>query len=146
MNRTQKAALFNLAIMVFCIGVLVYLFDEIFVLKRMPERSGGLCVLIAYCLLMAISFVLLRRKQSPHEVEADERDDLIKKRAVLVSFVSVWVLLYAASIVPRFVVGDDGTVPVWMLPFINLGVFFITMLIYGVTILVQYGWGGKDGK
>jgi hypothetical protein len=77
-------------------------------------------------------------------VDFDERDVAVKKNAVLVSFVSLWVLLLAASIIPCFVGGDEGAMPVCLLPIINLGVFLVVMLIYSIAILVQYGHGGKD--
>ncbi len=80
------------------------------------------------------------------EVESDERDDLIKKRAVIASFVTVWILLAGVTVVPRFVVGIKGLIPVWLLAFINLGVFLGAVLVYLVAVLVQYGWGGKDGE
>jgi len=95
---------------------------------------------------MAILGVWLRIKQSRAEVDSDEGDDLIKKRAVLVSFTSVWILLFAATIIPWFAVGQDGSIPVCLLPIINFGVFLIVALVHSVAVLVQYGWGGKDGE
>ncbi len=147
MNKTQKGAWVSLAMVVFCIAVLVYLFVEIFILNRIPkEAAGALWVPIVFCLLMVIATIFLRRKQSPAEVDADERDNLIKNRAVLTSFVSVWILLAAVAIIPRFVVGIEGSIPVWLLAFMNLGVLFGAGLVYSVAVLVQYGWRGKDGK
>ena len=146
MNKTQKGAWFNLVTGLLCLAVLGYLFVEVFILKRLPEGFGRFFGLLAYCLLLGGAFIFLRRKQSPAEVDSDERDDLIKKRAVLACFVSVWLLLAAATIIPRLIVGQDGSIPVWTLPFINLGVLLIAMLVYSVAVLVQYGWGGKDGE
>ena len=99
--------------------------------------------MIAYFVFIAASIIFLRKKQSPAEPDFDERDNLIKKRAVLASFVSVWLLLAATTIIPRLIVGQDGSIPVWTLPLINLGVFLIAMLVYSVAILIQYGLGGE---
>jgi hypothetical protein len=52
--------------------------------------------------------------------------------------------LFAASIIPSFVAGDAGSIPVCLLPIINLGVFIIVMLVYSTAVLVQYGWGIKE--
>jgi len=90
-----------------------------------------------------VSVVLLRIKQSRAEVDFDERDNAIKKNAVMVSFISLWALLIAASIIPTLIVGDEGAIPVFFLPIINFGVFLIIMIIYSVAILVQYGRGAK---
>ena len=146
MNKTQKVAWFNLVGILLCFAVLGHLFVEIFILKRLPEGFGRFFGLLAYCLLLGGAFIFLRRKQSPAEVDSDERDNLIKKRAVIASFVSVWVLLAAATIIPRFVVGVEGSIPVWLLAFINLGVLLIALLVYSVAVLVQYGWRDKDGE
>jgi len=147
MNRTQKSAIFCLVTFLFCVVVMAYPFISIFILKSWPEsffsRSWSM---IAYFVFIAASIIFLRKKQSPAEPDFDERDDLIKKRAVLVSFVSVWILLAAACIIPRFILGETGAIPVYVLPFINLGIFMIATLVHSVAILVQYGWGGKDGK
>jgi len=71
---------------------------------------------------------------------------LIKKKAVLAAFVSVWIILLASSIIPRFIVGPDGAVPIWLLPIINVGVFYIVFLVYSVAVLIQYGWGAKTNE
>jgi amino acid transporter len=146
MNKTQKGALVNLAIMPLSIAAMMYPLVEVFVFKRMPERFGLYWVVIVFCVVMVASIILLRRKQSANEVESDERDVLIKKRAVIASFVSVWILLYASIVIPWFVVGLGGSIPVFLLPFINVGIFLVVMLVYSVAVLIQYGWGGKRGE
>ena len=146
MNKTQKGAIFCLAAFLFCITVLAYTFISIFIFKLWPPGFyGKYWSLGAYLAIVVASVTFLRKKQSPNEPDFDERDDLIKKRAVLASFVSVWILLIASSVIPQFIVGEEGSIPVWMLPIINLGVFLIAMVVYSVAVLVQYGWGDKDG-
>ena len=147
MNKTQKTAIFTLVTSLFCIAVMAYTFISIFIFKVWPPGFyGKYWSLIAYIAIVVASVTFLRKKQSPDEPDFDERDDLIKKRAVLACFVSVWILLAAATIISRLIVGQDGSIPVWTLPFINLGVLIIAMLVYSVAILVQYGRGGKDGE
>ncbi len=147
MNKTQKSAIFCLVTFLFCVVVMAYPFISIFILKSWPESFfSRFWSMIVYFVFIAASIIFLRKKQSPAEPDFDERDDLIKKRAVLVSFVSVWILLAAACIIPRFIVGETGAIPVYVLTFINLGIFMIAMLVYNVAVLVQYGRGGKDGK
>lgn len=145
MNKTQKGAWFNLAGALLCIAIIIWVIIEFVILRRIPEGFLRDWSLIAFCLLMVIATIFLRRKQSPAEVEVDERDNLIKHRAVIASFVSVWVLLAAVTIIPRFVVGIEGSIPVWLLAFMNLGVLFGALLVYSVAVLVQYGRGGEGG-
>ena len=144
MNKTQKSAIFCLVTFLFCVVVMAYPFISIFILKSWPESFfSRFWSMIAYFVFIAASIIFLRKKQSPAEPDFDERDNLIKKRAVLASFVSVWLLLAATTIIPRLIVGQDGSIPVWTLPLINLGVFLIAMLVYSVAILIQYGLGGE---
>ena len=147
MNRTQKGAWFALVGCLLNIAIAVYLIVKIYALKSPPRLFwGGLSIIIAICVLLVLSIVFYNKKQSPTEVESDERDKLIQKRAVLVSFVSVWILLGALSIILGFIPGVDGSIPVWLLAIINVCIFFIVMTIYHIAVLVQYGWGGKRGE
>jgi len=147
MNKTQKGTLVSLVSALLCIAIAVFLLVEIVVLKHPPESfSEKFWLPIVVCVLGPILTIFYWKKQSPTEVESDERDDLIKKRAALVSFVSVWILLYAATVIPWFIVGLEGSIPVFLLPFINVGILLVVLLIYSVAVLVQYGRGGKDGK
>jgi len=146
MNKTQKTAWFNLIMILFGIAIGIWVTVEVFILGRIPESAYRFWPLMVFFLMIGASIIFIRRKQSPAEVDSDERDDLIKKRAVLASFVSVWILLYATSVIPWLTLGPEGLIPVWLLAVINLGVFFIVMLVYSVAILVQYGWGNKGQK
>lgn len=145
MNKTQKVAWFNLVGTLLCFAMGIYI-GVIFILRRLPggfERSWGF---LAFWLVTGIAIIFIRKKQSPGEPDFDERDNTIKKNAVLASFVSVWILLFVSSIIPRFIVGPDGSVPAWLLPIVNLGVFLGALLVYNVAILVQYGWGARGDK
>jgi hypothetical protein len=147
MNKTQKGALVSLVGVLLNIAVAVFLVVEIGVLKRLPESfSEKFWVLIAACVLGPILIIFYRKKQSSAEVESDERDNLIKKRAILVSFVSLWILLAALSIIPQLIVGSDGSIPVWLLSIMNYCVLLIAFLIHSIAILVQYGWRTNENE
>jgi Na+/H+ antiporter NhaC len=141
MNRTQREAWFNLAAAVLYIPIIVWALARLFILKRVPEGLERFWPLPVFIIFIVASIVLMRRKQSPAEVESDERDRLIKYRAVVACFVSVWVLLAAATAVPQLIAGVKGSIPVWLLAFINVGVLLIALLVYSAAVLVQYGRG-----
>ena len=145
MNKTQKEAVANLIIWSLCLGFGFFLLVEIVFLKAIYYRFH-----LFYCLLMVTAIVLgllfIFRKQSPKEVDSDERDRLIKLRAALVSFVSVWILLAVVTLTCRFAVGIEGAVSVWALSIINFVVFLAAMMIYWIAVLVQYGRGGKENE
>ena len=146
MNKTQKGSWYAISISLLSLALGIYMIVEIAVLRRSPEGFGRFFWLPAFLLITGIAIFFIRKKQSPVEVDSDERDNLIKKRAVLAAFVSVWIILSAVTIIPRFIVGSDGSVPIWLLPIINIGVFYIVLLVYSVAVLIQYGWGDKNGE
>ena len=148
MNKTQKGAWVNLAYCLLCVSLIIYLVIEIGVLKKLPGRWFAFWLIPAYLLLLLMSMILMRKKQSPDEVGSDERDKLIQKRAVLASFISVWILLFAVSVIPQFIFGPDATIAVWSLTLVNITVFVAAGLVYCVAVLVQYRQeknGGGDG-
>ena len=147
MNKTQRRALFTLSISIVLIAFGVIIFNSMFTPGDRTE--GGKLVKVWMWLILAVSvggavFIHFKRKTS--EVDNDERDIYIRKNAVLVSFVSMWVLLLIVSLIPGFIAGDTGSIPVPLLPIINMGVFLIAMIIYSVSILTQYNWRDKGEK
>ena len=140
MNKTQRRALFTLSISIMLIAFGAIIFTSMF----MPgDRTAGVkLVKVWMWVILAISaggavFVHLKRRTP--EVDSDERDRYIKKNAILVSFISLWILLFVSSLIPGFVAGDMGSIPVDLLPIINMGVFLVAMLVYSVAVLFQYG-------
>ena len=144
MNKTQKGALFTLIVSLFLILFGILLFTEIVILKKNLFVSLYRFIALLLFSFMVPLFIFLRKKQSLAEVESDERDKLIMKRAILASFVSVWIMLAGVCIIPRFIVGYTGSIAVWVLSLINFAILLIATFIYSVAVLVQYGWGTKE--
>jgi uncharacterized membrane-anchored protein len=144
MNKTQRRALFTLCISIVLIAFGVIVFNSMF---APGDRTAGVkLVKVWIWIIMAVSVggaVFVHLKRRTPEVDNDERDRYIKKNAILVSFILLWILLFAASLIPGFVTGDMGSIPVDLLPIINMGVFLIAMLVYSVAVLFQYGRGIK---
>lgn len=145
MNKTQKGALCTLIASLFLILFGILLFSEIVILKNLFTSLHRFIALVLFSFMVPL-FIFLRKKQSLAEVESDERDNLIIKRAILVSFVSVWIMLAAVCIIPRFIVGYTGSIAVWVLSLINFAIFLIAMFIYSAAVLVQYSKGNKGEK
>ncbi|MFB0525031.1 MAG: hypothetical protein ACETVZ_05780 [Phycisphaerae bacterium] len=146
MNKTQKSALFHLVIMLLWLAALAYIAIELFVLKKMPQGFVAWGLLVALFAAMFSFLVWIRKRQSPREVNADERDKLITNRAAMAAFVSAWIVLPAVSVIPRFILGEEGCIPAWSLPLINFGVLLIVMMVYSAAILIQYFYGSGDGN
>ncbi len=151
MNKTQKSALFSLINFLLVIIFSVHVTKIIHHMFSPEGYPNALKVVLFWAFLifgfMGLSaFWLYRKKQSSAEVESDERDDLIKKRAVQVCFISVWFLLITSYVILWHIIGIDGSIPLCILPFIYLGVFAAAILVYNIAVLIQYGWGGKGEK
>ena len=148
MNKTQKSALFSLVNFLLLIIFSVHstkIIRDVFAPEGYPNALKIVLfwAFLIFGFMVLSAFLLYRKKQSSAEVESDERDDLIKKRAVLICFISVWFLLITSYAVLWHIVGLDGSIPICILPLIYLGVFFAAMLVYNVTVLFQYGRGSK---
>jgi len=145
MNKTQKGAWCTLIASLFLIIFGILLFTEIVILKNLFTSLHRFIALLLFCFMVPL-FIFLRKKQSFAEVESDERDNLIMKRAILASFVSVWIMLAAVCIIPRFIVGYTGSIAVWVLSLVNFAILLIATFIYSVAVLIQYGWGDEDAQ
>jgi len=145
MNNTQKSAWFNLVTLVICsLSTAVFLIERV-----VMGRKAGLwrSVHILMPLIMAITlFILVRKRQSRLEVPVDERDKLIKKKALIISYFTVWILLIASFIISCIVVGPKGSVPIMTLAYMLCFVFYISTLVYLATILIQYRLGGNENE
>ena len=144
MNKTQKGAWFALVTAILLLAFSIEVAIGIFHQSLITTGSRRFISMLMY-FSMLISCFFLRKKQSPTEPDFDERDSNIRKNAVLVSFISVWILLVTAIVITLFVVGEGGLISVDFLPIACFGLFLAVAIIYSSTVLVQYGRGGKDG-
>ena len=147
MNKAQRAAWFTFGVAILLLAFGAIIFTSMF--TPGDRTAGTSLVKVWIALILAFlaggtAFVHFKRRSS--KVDRDERDHYIKKNAVLASFVSLWVLLVAASLIPAFAVGDDGSIPVCLLPIINFGVFLIVLAVHSVAVLLHYGSGTKGEK
>ena len=145
MNRTQKGAWFMLGISGLLILFLAFVLRSMFV---PGDRLAGVGLARGWSWLVllftVVSLFFVFRKQSPAEPAADERDLLIKRNAVLASFLSVWILLAVETVLPSTLLDDRGSMPVAVLPIINTAILLMAMLVYAVAVLAQYGRGGNS--
>jgi hypothetical protein len=147
MNKTEKGAVFTLVIAILLVGFAAAVLN---MMLTAGDRLAGTRLVKFWSWLVVIFMlagaVYLRRKQSPDEPDSDERDKLIKRKAVLTSFVSVWIALAVATVVPMYMAGDEGSIPVCLLPIINTSILLVALLVYPTAVLVQYGWTNRGEK
>jgi len=145
MNKTQKGAWSTMMGGFLGVSIYVGLYLRMFVTRKMPTTVGAIWVIAGAFLLTGLVLYMNQRKQSSAEVESDERDKIIQKNAVLVAFICVWLLLFIFSFASGIIIGVDGSIPVWLIALVNVGILNIILMIYSVAVLVQYKWRPGNG-
>jgi len=92
----------------------------------------------------ALAPVLFKKEKG--KIELDERDLLIKKKAMLAAYSSFWVLFVLATMIPWFIIGPKGTITVNYLPWMVFGGMFVVTAVQAIVTLEQYGWRDKGEK
>jgi uncharacterized membrane-anchored protein len=151
MNRTQKEAWAvmiistSLLLFILSMALVIALFlaksEKVFPLNILPLTFLGLSFVA-----MGSSLIFLRRKQSPAEVDYDERDVAIKRKAALVSHITLWILIFLGCTIPFAITDQRGTFPVSALPIALFIISITDLLVYSLTILIQYGRSGDGDK
>ena len=85
-------------------------------------------------------------KKGKEDMKLDERDLLIKRKAMLAAYWSFLPLFVLAAMVPLFVLGPDGKVSVLYLAWMVFGGVFYVTLIQAIATLQEYGWRDKGEK
>ena len=143
MNRTQKGAW---AVVAISITLSLLFITMVFTTKVITMPLLPIVLTVLTLIAMGSSLVFLRRKQSPAEVNYDERDLAIKRKALLASHITLWVLVFLGCIAPLAITDQWKTFPVGVLPIAIFILSITDMLVYSLTILIQYGRGGDGNK
>lgn len=149
MNRTQKEALVILVSELLTLPMFAYAFYKLFILKESATDLERFLLLLAALILVVGTLLGLLvwapKRQSPREPVADERDKQITHKAAMVTLISACISLPVVSVIPRLIIGDNGCIPAWSLPFIIFGALLIPGTIYWIAVLAQYFFRRGDG-
>ncbi|MBL7216019.1 MAG: hypothetical protein ISS71_10110 [Phycisphaerae bacterium] len=142
MNRAQKEAWFGLFL-----GVpLVLIPGGVFILISY-DKGASIAPPFMLAYLASMSFLpwLIRHfaYRNKKQVNYDERDRLIEKRAALISYFFFWLYFVISLIIPWWVAGSEGSVPAVILPIILTGGLSIFVFIQSLTTLILYGNDNK---
>ncbi len=145
MNKWQKEAKFTLIVMglalalsLTAVGVLRFVFNF-----QWHSATAG----FAFMALMGLSRVdpsmfRIKSKKPP----LDERDLLIKRKAMIAAYWGFWPIFVTMAMAPFFVYGPNGKVSgiylCWMV-FVGM---FVVLTLYSIAILNNYGWGGNENE
>jgi hypothetical protein len=114
MNRHQKIAWFTLTVEAVSLVLSLAAFGVAYFVFGLPaHRAAGGFGLLG---IMGFSaFAPLLFKKDRDKVQLDERDLLIKRKAMLGAYSIFWFMFVSAAMVPFYALGPDGKVGVWYL-------------------------------
>ena len=145
MNRWQREARFTLIVMALAlalslttVGVLRFAFDFTW-----RNATAG----FAFIGLMGFSRVdpsmfRIKSKKPP----LDERDLLIKRKAMIAAYWGFWPIFVLMAMAPFFMYGPEGKVSVIYLSWMVFIGMFVVFTLYSIAILNEYGWRDKGEK
>jgi high-affinity nickel permease len=136
MNKTQQSACYGILLSLLLAGIVV--FDLIDTIVGWPIK---LFVGAVWGGLLLVPVYLIQRKKDPREVDMDERDKRIIKRAILASFVLISGMLGVAFVTALFGLGIQGTLSVTMdeLSAVIYFAFIAFIFVLSLAVLFQYG-------
>jgi hypothetical protein len=143
MNRYQKIAWFNLAVITATILITSTAIAIEFHMRGYSEIGPFFVGILA--LLKATPF-LFKKPQGQSKVVCDERDHLIRDRAVSFASTTFWFAFILSCFLLWFIVGPENSIPTITLPLMALGGVLLIKTVSSVAILVLYGRSGDGNK
>ena len=145
MNRVQKIALFTIVVQALAlvmslttVSVLYFGFDW-----SLHQASAGFAFIGVMGFAGLAPLIFRKDKQ---KIQLDERDLLIKRKAMLAAYWTFWPLFVLAAMATFFVLGPDGRVSVRYLVWMVFGGMYYVTLVQAIETLIQYDKGGKENE
>jgi hypothetical protein len=142
MNRLQRIARFNLAVVLIALALSAIAICVLYFIVGLPiQRALGGFGFIGIYALAAFSPLLYKKESG--KVAIDERDLLLQRKDSLRAYMIFWCLFVLAAMIPFFVLGPDGTVSVKYLAGMVFGGMATVILVQSIVTLEEYGWRNK---
>jgi hypothetical protein len=97
-------------------------------------------------LLWLLPYIQRKYRKDKKKITFDERDQLIHKKAVMASYVALWIYFVAACVITWCIVGPNGSISVNVMPLTLIGGLVLFNCVQGLATLIQYGRGAHDGE
>ena len=141
MNKYQKMARFTLIMLGLALGLSI---TAVLVLRFAFGMSWHAST-AGFAFIGIMGFSSVRPSLFKKDIRGlDERDLIIKQKAMVAAYWTFWPLFVLAAMAPFFVYGPDGVVSVLYLCWMVFGGMFWVLLMYSIEILTQYGWRNKN--
>lgn len=143
MNRWQKIAWFNLAVIAGCILLAGGMTIKLALQFGFPSALSGTGFL-GFAFLIGLGPLLFRKKKG--QVSFDERDVMIERRALRCgTTVSYFYYLFVCAGTWLYV-GFDSKISSGVLPMLVVGAFYVVNIVQAIVTLVEYSRGGTGGQ
>ena len=141
MNKYQKMARFTLIVLGLALGLSI---TAVLVLRFAVGMSWH-ASMAGFAFIGVMSLSRIRPSLFKKDKRGlDERDLVIKQRAMIAAYWTFWPLFVLAAMAPFFIYGPDGVVSVLYLCWMVFGGAYWVYLIYSIAILNEYGWRTKN--
>lgn len=141
MNKYQKTAYFTLIML----GLALVLSITATLVLRFALDLAWRNSTAGFALIGIMGLSSIRPSLFKKDLQGlDERDLLIKHRAMIAAYWSFWPMFVFAAMLPMFFFGHDGVVSVRYLFWMVIGGAYWVFFIYSLTILNEYGWRNKE--
>ena len=97
-------------------------------------------------LLWFLPYIQRKFHKDKKKIIFDERDQLIHKKAVMASYVVLWIYFVAACVITWCIVGPNGSISVNVMPLTLIGGLVLFNVVQSLASLIQYGRGAHDGE
>ncbi len=141
MNKYQKRARFTLIML----GLALVLSITAMLVLRFAVGMSWHASTAGFAFIGIMGFSRVRPSLFKKDISGlDERDLIIKQRAMIVAYWTFWPLFVLAAMAPMFIYGPKGVVSVGYLCCMVFGGMFWVFLMYSITILNEYGWRERN--
>jgi hypothetical protein len=97
-------------------------------------------------LLWFLPYIQRKFRKDKKKIIFDERDQLIHKKAVMASYVALWIYFVAACVTTWCIVGPNGSISVNVMPLTLIGGLVLFNVVQSLVSLIQYNRGARDGE
>ena len=94
-------------------------------------------------LLWLLPYIQHKFHKDKKKITFDERDQLIHKKVVMVSYVVLWIYFVAACVITWCIVGPNGSISVNIMPLTLVGGLVLFNCVQGLASLILYQRGSK---
>ena len=132
MNRLQKGAWIELAIVVFCVLIGAVCFAGL-----VASNARGITYVVILLVVGCIVGPPIAYFSYKDECKYDEREKAIRRRAFWWAAGAMIMFLCIVCFVPFFLIGGGGNMPVYYLPIIFWGCLMIAQVVQSSVILFK---------